>query len=170
MQRERNFKIYLSNPSMRAALFSAAKETDTQLIGHLAESAVFSQWQHSLSFSSLRYARWRNGEVDVVFIGPLEQKAQWAGEIKWSDRIGTKPNLELKHLRYLLSKHPKMADCFFTTKTVSMDDIDVEGRSVSITPTALYCYTVGANAATFAGRLRHIEIGDNDDDEPQFDL
>lgn len=40
MKRERNFKIYLNNPSMRAALFSPITADDGEDIGHLAESAV----------------------------------------------------------------------------------------------------------------------------------
>ncbi|TVV76037.1 ATP-binding protein [Sphingomonas solaris] len=164
MQRERNFKVYLSNPSMRAALFTVAKETDHSLIGHLAESAVFSQWQHSLSFSNLRYARWRGGEVDVVSISEAEQKAQWAGEIKWSDRIAAKPEVELKHLRVLLSKQPKTRAVFFTTKTVSLDDVYIEGRKILILPTSLYCYTVGKNAAQSAKKFAHLGVDDHDED------
>jgi predicted AAA+ superfamily ATPase len=164
MQRERNFKIYLSNPSMRAALFSAVKESDTDLIGHLAESAVFSQWQHSMAFSNLRYSRWRNGEVDVVFIDDARQKGIWAGEIKWSDRVGTKPDQELRHLKTLLSKHPKMATAFFTTKTLLLPPIPLEGREVTISPTALYCYSVGRNAVNSTNRLRNLG-GENDDDD-----
>lgn len=164
MQRERNFKVYLSNPSMRAALFTVTKETDNALIGHLAESAVFSQWQHSLAFSSLRYARWRTGEVDVVFISEAVQKARWAGEIKWSDRIATNPDNELRHLRMLLLKQPKMKTAFFTTKTISMDPIVLEGRSVSISPTSLYCYTVGRNAASSTNKFRFLGSNEDDDD------
>jgi hypothetical protein len=163
MQRERNFKIYLSNPSMRAALFSVAKEGDSALIGHLAESAVFSQWQHSRAFSHLRYARWRNGEVDVVFISEAQQKAIWAGEIKWSDRIGTKPGMELKHLRSLLSKQPKMKNAFFTTKTLTLPDMTLEGRTVTISPTSLYCYTVGSNAARTTNKFRNLGMESDDD-------
>lgn len=166
MQRERNFKIYLSNPSMRAALFTLVKESDTALIGHLAESAVFSQWQHSLSFSSLRYARWRTGEVDVVFINEAEQKASWAGEIKWSDKIGTRPEMELKHLRALVTKQPKLKSVFFTTKTLLLQDIEIAGRAVTVVPTSLYCYTVGKNAAGSVNRLRHLEA-EEADDEPE---
>jgi uncharacterized protein len=165
MQRERNFKVYLSNPSMRAALFSPVKSDDSALIGHLAESAVFSQWQHSLAFSSLRYARWRNGEVDVVFLNQATQKGYWAGEIKWSDRIGKKPDTELRHLRYLLSRQPSITTAFFTSRTLSIEHVDIEGRSARVSPTALYCYTVGRNAAKGASNLMMSEEVGNDEDE-----
>lgn len=164
MQRERNFKIYLSNPSMRAALFSAVKEDNHTLIGHLAESAVFSQWQHSLSFPSLRYARWRTGEVDVVLINEAAQKAYWAGEIKWSDRIISKREEEIRNLRSLLAKHPTMRSAFFTTRTLRMDDLELEGRKVYVFPTSLYCYTVGHNAASNAHKLRFLGQMEEDDE------
>jgi len=165
MQRERNFKVYLSNPSMRAALFSAVKSDDHSLIGHLAESAVFSQWQHSLSFSNLRYARWRNGEVDVVYVSEAEQKALWAGEIKWSDRIGSKPDGETRNLRYLLARHPKLKNAFFTTKSLQLPDIMIEGRKTYVVPTSLYCYTVGRNAALSTTRFHSAGMDDDDDEQ-----
>jgi len=169
MQRERNFKIYLSNPSMRAALFSAAKAEDTTLIGHLAESAVFSQWQHSLAFSSLRYARWRGGEVDVVLINEGNQKPLWAGEIKWSDAIQKKPDNELKNLRHMASKQPKLKSVFFTTKTVEIEGLGVGGHPITTTPTALYCYTVGRNAAKSATSIRSLMADDLDSSDGEFD-
>lgn len=148
MQRERNFKVYLSNPSMRSALFSPAKKEDTSLIGHLAESAVFSQWQHSLNFASFRYARWRNGEVDVVYLDRMTQKAGWIGEIKWSDQVSRNSKKEFRHLENLLSKHKGIKTAFFTTKTISLTGLFLEGRPLEVQPTSLYCYTVGRNVAT----------------------
>lgn len=172
MQRERNFKVYLSNPSMRAALFSAAKESDTTLIGHLAESAVFSQWQHSLAFSSLRYARWRGGEVDVVYINEGSQKPSWAGEIKWSDAVATKPDGELRHLRYLASKQKKLSSIFITTRSVYVPGLTIGDRPVRVTPTALYCYTVGRNAARSVTSIRSNVLNDLEeaDNDQEYDL
>ena len=37
LKREHNFKVYLNNPSMRAALFAPVKPDDRERIGHLAE-------------------------------------------------------------------------------------------------------------------------------------
>ena len=88
MKRERNFKVYLNNPSMRAALFAPVRPDDADRIGHLTESAIFSQWQHAPNFRNLRYARWRNeGEVDIVYLAGHRQTPYWIGEIKWSDGI-----------------------------------------------------------------------------------
>jgi len=148
MKRERNFKIYLNNPSMRAALFSPVDSADSAGIGHLAECAIFSQWQHSTRFRDFRYARWRNeGEVDIVFLGGATQKPLWVGEIKWSDRIKKDQTNQLYSLRFFLSKHPGISNGFFTTKSQT-DEIVVDDRIISILPSAVYCYTVGRNVTS----------------------
>lgn len=145
LQRERNFKIYLNNPSMRAAFFSPVKADDSHRIGMLAECAVFSQWQHSKSFGNLRYARWKNeGEVDIVYMAAEAQKPRWIGEIKWSDRIASHEGEETKHVASLLKKHPTIKAAFMTSRTVEKEVV-VEGKSVRIIPTAAYCYIVGRN-------------------------
>ncbi len=148
MQRERNFKVYLNNPSMRAALFSPVGEDDSTLIGHLAESAVFSQWQHSYAFRQLRYARWRNeGEVDVVFLSFSDDRPIWIGEVKWSDRAAKSVWSETKSMQVLLNKHPTIASVFLTTKTYQ-DKKTILGRQLDIWPTSLYSYMVGRNATS----------------------
>jgi uncharacterized protein len=145
MKRERTFKVYLNNPSMRAALFAQVNSDDTDRIGHLAESAVFSQWQHAHGFRNLRYARWKNeGEVDIVLLSTGVQKPIWIGEIKWSDRINNNRHEETKGLRALLERHKSIGSGFFTTKTVT-DRIVISDRIIDVIPTSMYCYTVGRN-------------------------
>jgi uncharacterized protein len=145
MKRERNFKIYLNNPSMRAALFAPVQTDDSAKIGQLAECAIFSQWQHSLGFDNLRYARWRNeGEVDIVFLASGSQKPTWIGEIKWSDRVRTNPDEVLRGLGTLIRRHTSIEAAFLTSKTIE-DDLMVEGRHVHVVPSAAYCYIVGRN-------------------------
>lgn len=145
MKRERNFKIYLNNPSMRAALFAPVKSDDSQKIGQLAESAIFSQWQHSPAFSNLRYARWRNeGEVDIVYLMGGNQKPLWIGEIKWSDRVATHPADETWALNWLTKRHDSIRHAVFTTKTHE-GELNVNGIPVQVTPSAAYCYILGRN-------------------------
>jgi predicted AAA+ superfamily ATPase len=144
LQRERNFKVYLNNPSMRAALFAPVSATETEKIGHLAESAVFSQWQHSPAFRDLRYARWKNeGEVDIVYLGP-DQKPMWIGEIKWSDRISNHYWDEVKAMQTLLQRHKSINSVLCTTRTYNKD-ATLNGKPFSIRPTALHCYILGRN-------------------------
>lgn len=148
MKRETNFKVYLNNPSMRAALFTPVSVSDAERIGHLAESAVFSQWQHSETFKSLRYARWKRnsseGEVDVVYLVGSANIPNWIGEVKWSDRVKTNFSHEAKSLETFIKKHDSVQSAFFTTKTISAVE-NINGRVVNVWPTSLYCYMVGRN-------------------------
>lgn len=148
MQRERNFKVYLNNPSMRAALFAPVSMEQPDKVGHLAESAIFSQWQHSHHFKQLRYSRWKNeGEVDIVYLDNKGAKPSWIGEIKWSDAINDKFSDSTKSVAALLKTHKSIGSAFFTTKTLQ-STITIEKRQVSIWPSALYCYMVGRNITT----------------------
>ncbi len=145
MKRERNFKIYLNNPSMRAALFEPVDASKPADIGHLIESAIFAQWQHSTDARNLRYARWKNeGEVDIVYLAGAQQTPRWIGEIKWSDHIKTNREHEIKSLKLFLERHKSIKSVFFTTKTIT-DEFEIDGRTVSVSPSALYCYAIGRN-------------------------
>jgi hypothetical protein len=137
--------VYLNNPSMRAAIFAPVQSNDSQKIGHLAECAIFSQWQHAPTFSQLRYARWRNeGEVDIAYLDGPNMLPRWIGEIKWSDRVATRREDETRSMAFLLKKHKQIRQAVFTTRTVS-DNAVIEGRPIKIIPSALYCYTIGRN-------------------------
>jgi uncharacterized protein len=147
MQRERNFKVYLNNPSMRSALFSPVSASNNTLIGHLAECAVFAQWQHALQSAQLRYARWRKGEVDIVYLGADNMKPSWIGEIKWSDNYQSAPDHELKNLKYLFDRHDSIRTAILTTRTIR-DTRELSGRPLNVWPTALYSYMVGRNTTS----------------------
>ena len=55
-QRMRNFKVYLTNPSMRSALFVPVHDGDEPMRA-MAETAIFNQWLHSDLMRCIRYAR-----------------------------------------------------------------------------------------------------------------
>ncbi|MBS1189077.1 MAG: ATPase [Rhodocyclaceae bacterium] len=147
MQRARTFKVYLTNPSIRAALFGFIRGEDDAM-GNLAETAVWSQWLHDSAISqSLHYARWKSGrqtlEVDIVSIDQRTQKPRFAVEIKWSDRI---PNQlqDLRGLRELAGKHPLARQPLVTTRSYT-GMADLEGVSIEFAPVALHCYTIARN-------------------------
>lgn len=150
VKRERNFKVFLNNPSMRAALFAPVMKEEPDKIGHLAESAIFSQWQHSLGFKQLRYARWKNeGEVDIVYLAGAHERPLWVGEIKWSDRVGRNPEEETKSLRNLISRHQTIESAFITTRSFTGDiNIPACRLPISAYPSAIHCYRVGRNITT----------------------
>jgi predicted AAA+ superfamily ATPase len=133
------FKVYLTNPSMRAALFSPVMEDDPA-IPYLAETAIFSQWFHSET-ALLHYARWQGGEVDIVMVGD-KQKVKWTVEVKWSDRYCDNPD-ELKSLVSFCQAN-KLKSSIVTSKTKTLS-CDVKGIKLEFIPASIYCYTVGFN-------------------------
>lgn len=141
--RQRQFKVYLTNPSMRAALFSPIDENNPAM-GALTETAIFSQWFHSPEMSSIHYARWKNGEVDLVKLDNLLKPA-WAYEIKWSDRFFKNPK-ELKSL-IKFSKDSRLSNIGCSTKTQTgkktVSDIEIK-----FFPSSLHCYQVGRRVTT----------------------
>ena len=144
LQRARTFKVYLTNPSIRAALFGMAS-ADDEAMGNLAETAVWGQWLHDAEVSrGLHYARWRTGrqdlEVDIVCLDAATQKPRFAVEIKWSDRPPCALN-ELRGLRELASKHRLARNPLVTTRTVTTQ-AQVDGLTLEFLPVALYCYTI----------------------------
>lgn len=132
------FKIYLTNPSLRCALFSPIKDGDP-LMGNLVETAIFSQWQHSIY--PLYYARWQNGEVDIVFLD-AEQKPKWIVEIKWSNKSISDHN-RLKNLIHFGHLH-EMKSATITTIDASTRG-EINDILFDFIPSSLYCYTVGKN-------------------------
>jgi len=141
-QRANFFKIYLTNPSIRAALFAPAASDDNAM-GSLVETAVFAQWFHS--DVQLRYARWPAGEVDIVNLG-AEGRPEWAVEAKWSDHMIEHPE-ELGSL-VQFCKANNLSSAAVTTKTYSGDKT-YKGVGFQYTPASAYCYTVGRNLVTF---------------------
>ncbi|HCE66765.1 MAG TPA: hypothetical protein DER40_04335 [Geobacter sp.] len=90
-ERATTFKVYLTNPSMRAALFGPVNRS-SDAMGSLTETAIFSQWFHETVFvDNLHYARWKNGEVDIVACEKSSQKPSWVVEVKWSDKPFANP-------------------------------------------------------------------------------
>jgi predicted AAA+ superfamily ATPase len=134
------YKIYLTNPSLRSALFSPLLVTD-EAIGNMVETAIYSQWMHREWFTPY-YARWGNGEVDMVGLDDKKLKPLWALEIKWSNRFYEEPG-ELKSLLQFCENN-KLTSALITT-------IDIEGRreqrgiQLNFIPASIYAYVVGVN-------------------------
>lgn len=137
-QRANFFKVYLTNPSMRSALFSPVNEND-DFMGKLAETGIFSQWFHSSS--QLYYGRWPQGEIDIVHLGQ-NQKPLWAVEVKWSDRCVNSSD----ELRSVISFYHanKLRNITVTTRTL-YERREIDDMVIEFIPASVYCYTVGYN-------------------------
>ncbi|MDY4752909.1 MAG: ATP-binding protein [Prevotella sp.] len=142
-QRQTTFKIYLTNPSLRCALFEPVKIIDGN-IGDMIETAIYSQWIPRNNH--ITYANWKvgrtQGEVDLVGINDALQKPYWAVEIKWTDRFFDRP-AELYSLKYFMEKNQLQQALVTSMSQEGLKETSF-GRLLFI-PSACYAYTVGEN-------------------------
>jgi predicted AAA+ superfamily ATPase len=138
-----SFKVYLVNPSMRTALFGQINP-DSDAMGALTETAIFSQWQHSQQ-TQLYYARWKTGEIDIVSLDSISQQPSWAIEVKWSDRP-YKARQELDNCVEFANQNPNINQpILITSKTISDAIVHHKGVRFEFFPSSLYAYTLGVD-------------------------
>jgi uncharacterized protein len=152
MKRNRTFKVFLTNPSMRAALFGPLTEDDPAF-GHVVETVVFCSMRY-LHAPDPAYARWDKGEIDFVSLDQVTQQPYAAVEVKWSDREKSLQDAAQTLQDY--AQRNAMKRTILTTKTTDtlMRSADPVVRCY---PTALYCY----NAAESTGMLNSVLMGTN---------
>jgi predicted AAA+ superfamily ATPase len=142
LKRVTSFKVYLTNPSLRTALFSPISETDSEM-GNMVETAVLSQWMHRENLD-LTYARWKEGrnegEVDLVLVDDKKFKPMWGVEIKWSNRYFEKPQ-ELKSLiQFCKTNNFNKA---LVTSIDQQGTTQLEKLQFTFLPAAVYTYNIG---------------------------
>jgi predicted AAA+ superfamily ATPase len=142
LKRVTSFKVYLTNPSLRTALFSPVTEMDSEM-GNMVETAILSQWMHRENLD-LTYSRWKEGkhegEVDLVLVDDKKYKPIWGVEIKWSNRYFEKPK-ELKSLIHFCKSNE-----FQSAVVTSIDQLGVKNIdyiALTFLPASIYAYNVG---------------------------
>ena len=148
-KRARNFKVYLTNPSMYSALFGKVKDTDNN-IGSIIETAVFSQHFHVQDslIKQIYYARWKKNNVDFevdLVRTDKRHNPKILLEIKWSDHHVNKVRDTLKGLMDLAVKH-KIKSVFTTSKTkFQVVQHTHKGSRVEVVfwPCSNFCYDIG---------------------------
>ncbi len=141
-KRVSKFKVYLTNTSLRTALFSPITDGDNEM-GAMIETAIIAQWMHRENLD-LYYASWQNGrnhgEVDLISLNKKDFNPKWATEIKWSNRYVDKPN-ELKSLSHFC-KENQLNSALITTRNRS-DYKEFSDLFYTYVPAALYAYDIG---------------------------
>lgn len=139
-KRANYFKTYLTNPSMRCALFEPI-DMENRFMGNITETAIISQWLHSSVMKKLFYSRWHGGEVDLVYLA--ENKPSWCLEIKWSNRFFDNPK-QLGSLIKFSRKHRFEKPSGVTT--IDRRGLkEIEGISLQFIEASIYCYVIGLN-------------------------
>ncbi len=141
-KRATRFKVYLTNPCMRAALFGPVT-SDSEAMGALTETAIYAQWLHSDAINHLFYARWKKGEVDIVHLLSSNQKPNWCVEVKWSDLAYTDAR-KISGVIEFLSRNLPAQGALVTTKSITGKKT-IAKHEISFQPSALYAYRLGAN-------------------------
>ncbi|MDS3859539.1 ATP-binding protein [Thermosynechococcaceae cyanobacterium BACA0444] len=137
------FKVYLTNPSMRAALFGQLN-AQSEPMGSMTETAIFSQWQHDRVIE-LFYARWSSGEIDIVHLDTVSQTPSWIVEVKWSDRP-YRLRSELDNCLEFANRNPEISQpIMVTSRTITDKSILYKDVEFQFMPASLYTYTLGVN-------------------------
>lgn len=144
-RREMLFKLYLTNPSLRCALFQPIADND-DAIGNMVETAVYAQWIPRNA--NIAYANWnegnkKKGEVDIVGINEAKQKPYWAVEIKWSNKAFANPSTELKSLGTFMRTNGLTHA--IVTSISELGKREMPYGCLQFMPVACYAYTVAEN-------------------------
>lgn len=136
LKKQYHFKVYITNPSMRAALFGRLEKEDVNL-GAVVETAVFNH-RHLLSSShSIHYTRWAKGEIDFVEFDDARQLPVSLMEVTWSDK---KLSQKKETLRDYAEKH-KIKNKNVTLLTYRQYDETED--SITLVPVSLWCFIDG---------------------------
>ena len=136
-QRDSRFKIYLTNPSMRCALFAPIQPSDDHF-SQMVETAIVAQWLHWGNIP-LHFAAWKGGEVDLVMVKP-DQKPLWAMEVKWSNQYLQNPGKLKSLMTYCKENDLNQANITTIDKFAK---IEYQTLVLSFIPAPVYCYSIG---------------------------
>jgi len=149
-QRERQFKVYLTNSAMFTGLFGA-RGADEPEFGHLVETALFAQRFHE--GARLNYARWGTDDCEVDLVESSQAlKPTTALEIKWSDKYVQRPEA-LKGLMRFARKN-RLPLVWASTRS-RFGKAAVDGGEVRQWPAAVLAFHYGVSAVR--GRLAGFE-------------
>lgn len=142
-QRRTHFKIVLTNPSLRSAIFGPV-DAESKDLEALAETAVYSQMIiHGKRFPAYKYARWNRGgskgEVDLVHI-TIRGEVRGALEIKWSDRFASGQDKPKSLIAFCADNGLKQA---FMTSKAQFSETNYGELKVTHMPTSFLCLVLG---------------------------
>ena len=144
-QRQTRFKVYLTTPAMRAG-FAAPVAINDPAMARLAETAVISQFMHSVTFQRLFYAFWKKGRkhmsVALVEMPPQGNTPVKCIELDWSNRSIARPHDVLGDMLEFLNVNKPSTPSKALTRNMSGKRFIGE-HEIGFMPVAVWCYAVG---------------------------
>jgi hypothetical protein len=136
-ERATRFKVYLTNPCIRAALFGPVGPQD-EAMGRLAETSLVSQLAQSAVAANCFYANWKTGAVDLVLLHAVTEKPMGAWEIEWGDGAAHRPRETLRSLIEFCDKHG-LQEASVSVKSISKKEV-VDGIKIRFIPNSFASY------------------------------
>ena len=147
LKRATQFKLYLTNPSLRASMFQVISPSDNTYFGYVVETAVAAQLGIDEECRNWRYANWRVGkqqrELDFVKIDAGSQKPISAIEVKWSDGPFEHPAEVKEAVNF--AKSNGLSELTITSKSETGVKY-CDNVKLSFIPTSFLAYNLGKKA------------------------
>ncbi len=131
------FRVYISNPSLRTALFTPLSADDIRT-EYMVETAILAQWQH-IEKDMFYYCKHDHVILDLIKVDEHKNPV-WVTDVRWQDPHGLAPN-ELDIVGHFCEKY-RLISSMITTKQ-TRDVIPSSNVIHSYEPASMYCYTIG---------------------------
>ena len=146
-ERAVTFKVYVTNPSLRAALVGPVG-ADDPVMGRMAETGVVSQWLHAdWAAERSAYARWPGGAVDFVELDLASGQPQMAVDVMWDEHGLGEPEALAAFVAF--ARVNQVPVNYVLTRGRS-GRTDMAGTTVEIEPVSRFCYRIGRQIANFS--------------------
>ncbi len=144
LQRATQFKLYLTNPSLRASMFQPVRNADDPWLGNVVETAISAQLGFGAERALWRYANWKTsgrsqGEVDFVKLHPGSFRPMSCLEVKWSD--GPFDHVSELDKAISFTEQNNLSQLLVTTRT-QQGIRHANNTEILYIPTSLYAYSL----------------------------
>lgn len=141
------FKVYVTNPSLRAALLGPVS-ADDPVMGPMVEAGVVSQWLHAdWAAERSAYVRWPGGAVDFVELDLPSGQSQMAVNVMWDEHGLGEPEALAAFVAFARTNQVPVN--YVLTRSRS-GCADMAGATVEIQQVSLFCYRIGRQITDFS--------------------
>ncbi|MEE8350718.1 MAG: AAA family ATPase [Rhodospirillales bacterium] len=138
-QRAVAFKVYLTQPSLYAAMFGPVAPDD-DAFPRLAETALVTQWLGTGGMDNQAYASWKGGGIDLLSMQEGVNSPEHVFELDWSDSYAGGGKGPKTLADFVRATNPAAKATILTRRTAR--SASMQGVDISLVPLALYAYWI----------------------------